>query len=121
MGRSVARTSSAAVFEFGAPVDEIILASHLDQIPIIGADPYLNKLLVKYCEEALAGEPAKTGSFRSSVENAVVPLWPHGQAEVGEIARRLGVSVSKIYVAKHRISGLIKKEIKLIENQSAAI
>ena len=78
--------------EFGAPVDEIILASNLDQIPIIGADPYLNRLLVKYCEEALADQPAKTGSFRSNVENAIVPLLPYGKAEVGEIARRLGVS-----------------------------
>jgi AraC-like DNA-binding protein len=26
------------------------------------------------------------------VENAIVPLLPHGRAEVGEIARRLGVS-----------------------------
>ena len=78
--------------EFGAPVDEIIFASNLEQIPVIGADPYLNQLLVKYCEEALADEPAKAGSFRSSVENAIVPLLPHGKAEVGEIASRLGVS-----------------------------
>jgi len=78
--------------EFGAPADEIVFASNLEQIPLIGADPYLNKLLVKYCEEALDDRPAKIGSFRASVENAIVPLLPHGKAEVGEVARRLGVS-----------------------------
>ena len=32
------------------------------------------------------------GSFRSSVENAIVPLLPHGKARASEIARQLGVS-----------------------------
>ena len=27
------------------------------------------------------------------VENAIVPLLPHGQAKIGEIAQRLGISV----------------------------
>ena len=32
------------------------------------------------------------GSFRSSVENAIVPLLPQRKARAGEIARQLGVS-----------------------------
>jgi AraC-like DNA-binding protein len=78
--------------KFGASADEIIFATGFEQIPLIGADPYLNKLLVKYCEEALANRPGKISSFQSHVENAVVPLLPHGKAEVSEIAHRLGVS-----------------------------
>ena len=78
--------------KFGASVDEIVFATDFEQIPLIGADPYLNKLLVKYCEQALANRPGKIGSFQSHVENAIVPLLPHGKAEVGEIAHRLGVS-----------------------------
>lgn len=78
--------------EFGAPVDEIIFASNLERIPLIGADPYLNKLLVKYCEEAMADRHVRISSFQSSVENAIVPLLPHGKATVDEVARQLGVS-----------------------------
>jgi AraC-like DNA-binding protein len=77
---------------FGAAVDEVAFAPSTGDLPIIGADPYLNRLLVKYCEEALAQRPANLGSFRSAVENAIVPLLPHGQAEATEIARSLGVS-----------------------------
>ena len=33
-----------------------------------------------------------SGTWRSKVENAIVPLLPHGQAKLGEIAQRLGVS-----------------------------
>ena len=38
------------------------------------------------------GPTKKSGSFRSSVENAIAPLLPHGKARAGEIARRLGIS-----------------------------
>jgi AraC-like DNA-binding protein len=78
--------------KFGAGVDEITFAPNLDQIPVTGADQFLNTLLVGYCDEALAGRPGKVSSFQSSVENAIVPLLPHGHAEVDEVARRLGVS-----------------------------
>ena len=78
--------------EFGATADEMKFAADLEQIPIIEADPYLNKLLVKYFEEALADRTGQTCSFQTEVENAIVPLLPHGKAAVGEIARRLGVS-----------------------------
>ena len=61
-------------------------------LPVVSADPYLNKLLINYCEEALARRPANLGSFRSAVENAIIPLLPHGKAQAAEIARRLGVS-----------------------------
>jgi AraC-like DNA-binding protein len=57
---------------------------------IASADPYLNKLLIKYCEEALERRESRSGSFATSVENAM--LLPHGQAQMSEVARRLGVS-----------------------------
>jgi len=78
--------------EFGAPADEVAFAASVKHIPVISADPYLNRLLVAYCEEALSRRPATLGSFRSTVEKAIVPLLPHGKARAGEIARRLGVS-----------------------------
>jgi AraC-like DNA-binding protein len=78
--------------EFGAAVDEVMFMPAAGQLPVVSADPYLNRLLLDYCEEALARRPAGLGSFRSAVENAVVPLLPHGKARAGEAARRLGVS-----------------------------
>ena len=40
----------------------------------------------------------------------VVKQWP-----VGKVARMLGVGVGRIYLAKHRISALIKKEMRRLE------
>jgi AraC-like DNA-binding protein len=77
---------------FGAKADEIAFSENLELLPVIGADQYLNKLLVKYCEEALADRPGKPQSFQASVENAIVPLLPHGKAAADEIALQLGVS-----------------------------
>ena len=78
--------------EFGGEVDEVSLAATTMHIPIVSADPYLNKLLITYCEEALSRRTASRGSFRSNVENVIVPLLPHGKARADEAARRLGVS-----------------------------
>ena len=78
--------------EFEAHVDEISFASTSRDMPIVSADHHLNKILVGYCEEALQRRPKKRGPFRSRVENAIVPLLPHGKARADEISRRLGVS-----------------------------
>jgi AraC-like DNA-binding protein len=78
--------------EFGAGIDEIAFSTSVKRMPVVSADPHLNKLLLMYCEEAVSHRAAIRSSFQSSVENALVPLLPHGKAKVGEIARRLGVS-----------------------------
>jgi len=77
--------------ECGAPTDDITFSNTVRRAPAVGADPYLNKLLISYCEEAVSSRPQTRGSFRSSVENAVVPVLPHGKARAAEIARQLGV------------------------------
>jgi len=77
--------------QFGASSDEITFPPKVGGLPVIGADPYLNKLLVTYCEEAIAEQPGHGGSFQASIENAIVPLLPHGKARASEIARRLGI------------------------------
>jgi AraC-like DNA-binding protein len=77
--------------EFGAAVDEVAFAKTIKLVPVVSADHYLNKLLISNCEESLPGRPTNRSSFRSSVENAIVPLLPHGKVGAGEIARRLGV------------------------------
>jgi AraC-like DNA-binding protein len=78
--------------EFGADVDEVAFPPTIKHTPVVSADNYLNKLLVTYCEEALTRRPNRRGSFRASVENAIVPLLPHGDARLPAVARRLGLS-----------------------------
>jgi len=78
--------------EFGAAADEVVFAAEAKQIPVVSADPFLNRLLTKYCEEALARSPRGRTSFQADVENAIVPLLPHGTARASEVARQLGVS-----------------------------
>ena len=77
---------------FGAAVDEIAFPTSIRQIPVVGADPYLNELLISYCDQALAARSTKRSTFGSSVENVIALHLPHGKARVGEIARKLGVS-----------------------------
>jgi len=78
--------------EFGATVDEVAFTAPVADIPIVSADPYLNKLLIANSEEALSRRSTKRGAFRSVVENAIAPLLPHGNARESEIASRCGVS-----------------------------
>jgi AraC-like DNA-binding protein len=78
--------------EFGSAVDEVVFPAAVKLMPIVSADPYLNQLLEKYCEEALAHRPAHGATLRSNVENAITPLLPHGKANAGEVARQLGMS-----------------------------
>jgi AraC-like DNA-binding protein len=107
--RNIARAEFAEFFgsdvEFGATADEVAFAVSIKQMTIAGADPYLNKILIAYCEEALANRPKHSGSFRSVVENAIIPLLPHGKANAGEIARRLGVS-QRTFARRLSLEGL---------------
>jgi AraC-like DNA-binding protein len=96
--------------EFGAAADEVVFAPSTGHLPIIGADPYLNRLLVKYCEEALARRPANLESFRSAVQNAIVPLLPHGQAEAAETARKLGMS-QRTLARRLRVEGVTFSQV----------
>jgi AraC-like DNA-binding protein len=96
--------------EFGAAIDEVAIAASVKQMPVATADPYLNRILIAYCEEALSDRSRNSGSFRSSVENAIVPLLPHGKARAGEIARRLGVS-QRTFTRRLSSEGLTFSEI----------
>jgi AraC-like DNA-binding protein len=86
------RTFFGSDVRFGAAVDEVAFPTSIRQIPVVGADPYLNELLINYCDQALAARSTKRSSFGSSVENVIALHLPHGKARVGEIARKLGVS-----------------------------
>ena len=77
---------------FGADADEAKFLHSVRNLPIVSADPYLNNLLNKYCEEAVLHRRTNKNSFATKVENTIAILLPHGQAQVSEVARKLGVS-----------------------------
>jgi AraC-like DNA-binding protein len=94
--RSALPPECKAVFgcevSFGQDVDQVVFSGSAGRLPLVGADPYLNMLLLQYCEETLRARRARTAPWRIRVENAAVPLLPHGQAYVSKIAERLGVT-----------------------------
>jgi AraC-like DNA-binding protein len=77
---------------FGSDTDEVVYPRLADAVASVNADPYLNSLLVRYCEEALSNRRVQSGAWRLKVENAIVPLLPHGQAKMEEVAKTIGVS-----------------------------
>ena len=99
--------------EFGAAVDEIVFATAIKTMPVVSADPYLSKLLISYFDDALSRRPANRSSFRSSVENTIVPLLPHGKGRAGEIAPRLGLSqrtfARRLSLEGHTFSEVLEK------------
>jgi AraC-like DNA-binding protein len=78
--------------KFGNDVDEAVFSLSIRDVAVVSGDPYLNQLLIKYCEEALAYRIASQRSFAPTVENAIALLMPHGKAQAAEVARKLGLS-----------------------------
>ena len=78
--------------EFGATVDEVVFATNVGEMPVVNADPHLNRVLVAICEEAYARWSANPGTIRTRVENEIASLLPHGNARAPLIAKRLGLS-----------------------------
>jgi AraC-like DNA-binding protein len=78
--------------EFGADTDELALKLDARDLPLIHSDPYLNDLLLKYCEAALADRRGDKGQLRTSVENAISTMLPHGRVLAENVARSLGMS-----------------------------
>jgi len=78
--------------EFGSNADEVVFSRTVTLLPIVSADPHLNELLIQYSEDALVHRKLDRSTLRSSAENAIALLLPHGKARAAEIARRLGMS-----------------------------
>jgi AraC-like DNA-binding protein len=78
--------------EFAAGIDEIASARWASDLPLKAADPYLNEVLIGYCEQVLASRTTRPSPIRASVENAAATLLPHGKARATDVARALGKS-----------------------------
>lgn len=62
--------------EFGAHSDELVLPAEARERPVVNADPYLNDLMLSYCEAALSSRASNASPLRVIVENAIAPLLP---------------------------------------------
>ena len=78
--------------EFGVDVDQVTFSRSILEIAVVSADPYLNKLLIKQYEDVLAHRKLNRNAFALRVENAIVPLLPHGKANAKDVAQKLGMS-----------------------------
>src|SRR5215218_9244501 len=91
--RSDDRKQYAAFFgceiAFEAEADGIVLAKEHEKLPLVGADTYLNQMLVRISEGTLANRSAESRSRRTSIENITAPILPHGKARLSEVAQQL--------------------------------
>jgi AraC-like DNA-binding protein len=78
--------------EFAANTDRIIFDKKIKQLRFPAADPYLNEILLRYCEQALAYRRSREGPLQITVENVITPLLPHGKARLDTVAQALGLS-----------------------------
>ena len=77
---------------FGAESDNLSFDAPLLNRTLISDDPFLNRLMVENCEQAMAARPTNVSAFRTTVENTIAPLLPHAEADAKSVARRLGLS-----------------------------
>jgi AraC-like DNA-binding protein len=76
----------------GSDVDEIVFSRESGEYPIATADPYLNQLCARLCEETLTRLGKKTSPLKVKVENAIAALLPHGEMHFDAVATELGMS-----------------------------
>lgn len=78
--------------EFGASSDEIRFNAASMELTLLGDDPFLNRLMVNMCEEAIATRSPNISPFRTTLENVIAPLLPHARANAKAVAATIGLS-----------------------------
>lgn len=78
--------------EFAAPSDQLSLSKESLALRLTSGDLYLLDALQPLCEEAAIKRRTIPGSLRSSVENEVQKLLPHGKVERQTVAKVLAMS-----------------------------
>ena len=97
---TLARNSELRKFEsfFGCPVefsalaDQFTLSNETLALPLVTGDRHLLETLQPICDEAARERNTAHGTLRSSVENEVQKLLPHGKANKQRVAAALGLS-----------------------------
>ena len=96
--------------EFDASADEMCLEAALLDVALVSEDPFLNELMLKSCEEAMAGRLSNVSPFRTLVENTIAPLLPHAEVGAKTVARRIGLS-ERTFSRRLKAEGLTFAEI----------
>ena len=78
--------------EYGCASDQWSFSSETLAVPLITGDPYLLETLQPFCDHAARERNTAVGTLRSSVENELQKLLPHGKAEKQTVATALGIS-----------------------------
>jgi AraC-like DNA-binding protein len=76
----------------GAWTDDVELSAATWDLPLVSADPYLHRMCVANCEEALARQNRNASPLKVKVENTIAALLPHGQVRHDVVAAQLGIS-----------------------------
>lgn len=100
VGFTLAREPDRGEFErfFGCPVefsgsaDQFSLSNETLAIPLVTRDQHLLETLGPICDEAAKERNTAYGTLRSSVENEVQKLLPHGKANRQSVAKALGLT-----------------------------
>ena len=79
-GRKIERILGCDV-SFDAYEDAMRFDASVMDLPLVGYDPYLNNMMVKDCEDAIAARAPNISPFRTEVENIIAPLLPHAEAQ----------------------------------------
>lgn len=82
----------ACALNFGAPADRISFDLQTADLPLITADPFLNRFLVEDYDKVIAQRQSNQNPLRTRVENAITPRLPHGNVSIVSIANDLGMS-----------------------------
>ena len=90
-GRKIERILGCDV-SFDADDDAMQFRRQRNGPALVGYDPYLNNMMVRDCEEAIADRAPNISPFRTEIENIIAPLLPHAEAQVKTVAQRLGLS-----------------------------
>ncbi|WP_210485801.1 AraC family transcriptional regulator [Microvirga antarctica] len=78
--------------EFGASADRVHFEPQEADMPVVTADPSLNRFMVAYYEDAAAQRHWRQNPLRTRVENAISPRLQHATVNIGTIASDLGLS-----------------------------
>lgn len=78
--------------EYGSASDQWSFSNETLAVPLITGDPYLLETLQPFCDQAAKERNTAVGTLRSSVENELQKLLPHGKANRQTVARALGMS-----------------------------
>jgi AraC-like DNA-binding protein len=100
VGFTLAREPDSGEFErfFGCPVefsglaDQFSFSNETLAIPLVTRDQHLLEALRPICEEGAKERNTAYGTLRSSVENELQKLLPHGKANRQRVAKALGLT-----------------------------